>query len=67
MVQVQERIVEGAMIEFVVANEQLNDFCRACGQRFCDFCNLCDVEGDGLCCTCRYQMEKDGKGVDNER
>lgn len=60
MVQTQERAVEGKVIEFVAVDGKLNDYCRACGQRFCYACNDCDVEGDGLCCTCRYQMEKDG-------
>ena len=58
MVQAQERVVEKAMIEFVTTDEELADFCRACGQRFCGFCNECDIESDGICCTCRYQFEK---------
>lgn len=59
MVQAQERIVAGE----VMVDAQLANFCRACGQPFCDYCRRCNVEGDGLCCTCRYQMEK---GVSNE-
>jgi hypothetical protein len=68
MVQAQERAMESA----VVVDEQLANFCRACGQRFCSsvrygrsgiVCLDCNVAGDGLCCTCRYQMEK---GVGNE-
>lgn len=60
MVQIQKRTVESAvMVDAPPAN-----FCRACGQPFCDYCRRCNVTGDGLCCTCRYQMEK---GVDDGR
>ena len=59
MVQTQERIVEKAVV-----GVQDGIFCQACGQPFCDYCRRCNVVGDGLCCTCRYQMEK---GVDNDR
>jgi hypothetical protein len=58
MVQTQERAMESAVV-----GAQEAYFCRACGQPFCDYCRRCNVNGDGLCCTCRYQMEK---GVGNE-
>lgn len=66
MVQTQERAVEKAVIEFVEVDEMPACFCRACGQPFCDYCRRCNVMGDGLCCTCRYQMEKDGVLVEDD-